>query len=77
MWGDSIAEAKVFAKGKDDRYVNVIGFQVDKETESQLKAVAEAGNGMYMAANSLEEMTAVISKIWLPSDLDLVSLVYA
>ncbi|MEZ7170712.1 hypothetical protein [Sporosarcina sp. OR05] len=75
--GDPIAEAKAFTQGKAGRHVNVIGFQVDKDAESQLKAVAEAGNGTYMAANSLEEMTAGISKIWLPSDLDLVGLVYA
>ncbi|MBD7984235.1 hypothetical protein H9649_06565 [Sporosarcina sp. Sa2YVA2] len=75
--GDPVAEAKAFSELAKDRHVNVIGFQVDKEAESQLKAVAEAGNGTYMAADSLEEMTVGISKMWFPSDLDLVSLVYA
>lgn len=74
--GDPIAEAKSFAELAKDRHVNVIGFQVDQTAEDQLKKVAEAGNGTYMAANSLEEMTSNIAKVWLPSDLDLATLVY-
>jgi len=74
--GDPVAEAKAFSALSTDRHVNVIGFQVDQEAESQLKAVAVAGNGTYLAADSLDEMTAGISKLWLPSDIDLVTLVY-
>ncbi|MFS0689080.1 VWA domain-containing protein [Sporosarcina sp. 179-K 8C2 HS] len=74
--GDPVAEAKAFAALAADHHVNVIGFQVDKDAESQLKAVAEAGNGTYLAADSLDEMTAGISKLWLPSDIDLATLVY-
>lgn len=74
--GDPVAEAKSFAALAKDRHVNVIGFQVDQKTEDQLKKVAEAGNGTYMAANSLEEMTSTIAKVWLPSDMDLATLVY-
>ncbi|WP_025785697.1 VWA domain-containing protein [Sporosarcina sp. D27] len=74
--GDPIVEAKSFAELAEDRHVNVIGFQVDQTAEDQLKKVAEAGNGTYMAADSLEEMTSNIAKVWLPSDLDLATLVY-
>lgn len=74
--GNPVEEAKAFAELSKERHVNVIGFQVDQEAESQLKQVAEAGNGTYLAADSLEEMTDGISKMWLPSDLDLVSLMY-
>ncbi|GKV54544.1 hypothetical protein NCCP2222_04910 [Sporosarcina sp. NCCP-2222] len=74
--GNPVEEAKAFAELSKERHVNVIGFQVDQTAESQLKQVAEAGNGTYLAANSLEEMTDGISKMWLPSDLDLVSLMY-
>ncbi len=74
--GDPIAEAESFAELAQDRHVNVIGFQVDQTAEDQLKKVAEAGNGTYMAADTLEEMTSSIAKVWLPSDLDLATLVY-
>ena len=74
--GDPIAEAESFAKLAQDRHVNVIGFQVDQTAEDQLKKVAEAGNGTYMAADTLEEMTSSIAKVWLPSDLDLATLVF-
>ncbi|QTD41473.1 VWA domain-containing protein [Sporosarcina sp. Te-1] len=74
--GDPVEEARAFAELSEDRHVNVIGFQVDQTAESQLKEVAEAGNGTYLAANSLEEMTDGISKLWLPSDMDLVGLMY-
>jgi len=74
--GDPVAEAKGFSAMATDRHVNVIGFQVDMEAESQLKAVAEAGNGTYLAADTLDEMTAGISKLWLPSDVDLATLVF-
>ncbi|MFC5604373.1 VWA domain-containing protein [Sporosarcina koreensis] len=74
--GDPVAEAQAFSDLAKARHVNVIGFQVDQKAESQLKAVAEAGNGTYLAADTLDEMTAGISKLWLPSDLDLATLVY-
>lgn len=74
--GDPVAEAKAFSELAKDRHVNVIGFQVDQKAESQLKAVAEAGNGSYLAADTLDEMTVGISKLWLPSDVDLATLVF-
>ncbi|MBB4824204.1 Ca-activated chloride channel family protein [Sporosarcina luteola] len=74
--GNPVEEARAFAELSKDRHVNVIGFQVDQTAESQLKEVAEAGNGTYLSANSLEEMTEGIAKLWLPSDLDLVGLMY-
>lgn len=74
--GDPIAEAEKFAASNPDRHVNVIGFQVDSKAESQLQAVAEAGNGTYMGADTLEEMTGQMTKLWLPSDLDIATLVF-
>lgn len=74
--GDPVAEAKAFAELSKDRHVNVIGFQVDQQSESQLKEVAEAGNGTYMAADTLEDFSSNMSKLWLPSDLDLVGLMF-
>ncbi|MEK3935645.1 VWA domain-containing protein [Sporosarcina sp. FSL W7-1349] len=74
--GDPVEEARKMAEGNPDRHINVIGFQVDSKAESQLKAVAEAGNGAYMAADNLEEMTTQITKLWLPTNLDLVGLMY-
>ena len=74
--GDPVAEAKAFAELSKDRHVNVIGFQVDQQAESQLKDVAEAGNGSYMAANTIEDFSTGMSKLWLPSDIDLVGLMF-
>ena len=55
----------------------MIGFQVDSKAESQLRSVAKAGNGEYAQANSLADMTNQIEKVWLPSGLDIVGLIYA
>lgn len=74
--GDPVAEAKAFAELSKDRHVNVIGFQVDQQSESQLKEVAEAGNGTYMAADTLDDFSNNMSKLWVPSDLDLTGLLY-
>ncbi len=75
--GDPVKEAQLFAECSPDRHVNVIGFQVDRKAESQLQAVAKAGNGSYLGADTLDEMTQQMTKLWLPSDLDLVGLIYA
>ncbi|MET3574840.1 hypothetical protein ACFFIY_10515 [Bhargavaea ullalensis] len=74
--GDPVAEAAAFAAGHPGRHVDIIGFQVDADAESQLQSVAEAGNGRYLGADTLEEMTGGIADMWLPSDLDLSLLVY-
>lgn len=74
--GDPVKEAAAFVQDHPGRHVDIIGFQVDAEAESQLKAVADAGNGNYLGADSLEEMTGGMTEYWLPSDLDLSLLVY-
>ncbi|WP_175640523.1 vWA domain-containing protein [Metabacillus schmidteae] len=65
------AEQFVKQKGEDNISVNIIGFQVDNEAENQLKAVANAGNGEYFAANGEEELLSTIEYEWLPSMLEL------
>ncbi len=65
------AEQFVKEKGEDNISVNIIGFQVDNEAENQLKAVANAGNGQYIAANGEEELLSTIEYEWLPSLLEL------
>ncbi|SIT81258.1 vWA domain-containing protein [Edaphobacillus lindanitolerans] len=74
--GDPVGEADAFVADHPGRHVDIIGFQVDAEAESQLKSVAEAGNGRYLGADTLEEMTGGIAEMWLPSDLDLSLLVF-
>ncbi|UOQ83939.1 VWA domain-containing protein [Gracilibacillus salinarum] len=70
--GDPIKSAESFVNKSDqNRTVNIIGFQVDQEAETQLTAVAEAGNGEYFAADSSDELQSAIEYEWLPSLLDL------
>ena len=71
--GDPIKEAQEFAKGDENRKVNIIGFNVDKKGEDQLKAVAEAGNGEYISAGNSDELNNSIEEKWvIPSALDVV-----
>lgn len=65
------AEQLVKDKGEENVSVNIIGFQVDNEAENQLKAVANAGEGEYFAANGEEELLSTIEYEWLPSMLEL------
>ncbi|WP_326255485.1 vWA domain-containing protein [Lederbergia lenta] len=69
--GDPIAEAKAFAGNLEKRHVNIIGFDVDADSETQLKEVAAAGNGEYLKADSAEELQGSITKKWVPSDFDI------
>lgn len=69
--GDPIKEAEEFAKGNENRKVNIIGFNVDQKGEDQLKAVANAGNGEYISASNSEELNSSIEEKWvIPSALD-------
>lgn len=71
--GDPIKEAEAFAKGNENRKVNIIGFNVDQKGEDQLKAVAKAGNGEYISVDSGEELNNSIEEKWvIPSALDVV-----
>ncbi|MEC1524617.1 VWA domain-containing protein [Neobacillus niacini] len=69
--GDPIQASRDLAAKNSNNTVNIIGFDVDGDTESQLKAVAEAGNGEYFKADSSEELKNTIQYEWLPSTLDL------
>lgn len=63
--GDPVQEAQKFAKDSTHK-VNIIGFNVDKKSEDQLKAVAEAGNGEYLKADNPDELNQGISNKWVP-----------
>jgi len=70
--GDPIKEAREFVNNPGSRHVNIIGFDVDQEAEDQLKAVAEAGNGEYISADTIEDLDLSISQKWvLPSLIDI------
>ena len=70
--GDPIKEAQEFVNNPGSRHVNIIGFDVDQEAEDQLKAVAEAGNGEYISADTIEDLDASITQKWvLPSLIDI------
>lgn len=69
--GDPVESADSFVTKNEFRQVNIIGFNVDKDAEEQLKAVSEAGNGEYFAADNAEEFTETIQYEWLPSSGDL------
>lgn len=67
--GDPIQAAKAFAERHDSHHINIIGFQVDKEAEDQLKKVAEAGNGQYYYAENAEDIHQTIEERWVLPDL--------
>ena len=70
--GDPIKEASEFVKNEETRHVNIIGFDVDQEAENQLKAVADAGNGEYISADTIEDLNSSITQQWvIPSMLDI------
>lgn len=70
--GDPIKEASEFVNNEETRHVNIIGFDVDQEAENQLKAVADAGNGEYISADTIEDLNSSITQKWvIPSMLDI------
>ncbi|MGP4042197.1 vWA domain-containing protein [Gracilibacillus sp. D59] len=70
--GEPVKAAKSFVENSNGvRTVNIIGFQVDREAEEQLTAVADAGNGEYYAADNSEELKSTIEYEWLPSLIEL------
>ncbi|WP_010678324.1 VWA domain-containing protein [Bacillus timonensis] len=71
--GDPVATAKAFANQHSNGAVNIIGFDVDAESENQLKAVASAGNGEYISANTIEELDNSITNKWVPSFQEIMS----
>lgn len=68
--GDPVKAAEQAASDKTG-IINVIGFDVDEESENQLADVAAAGRGEYYAANSAADLQTTIEYEWLPSNLDL------
>ncbi|MBY0124364.1 VWA domain-containing protein [Bacillus sp. S/N-304-OC-R1] len=72
--GNPVEEAKRFVEGRENRKVNIIGFDVDAKQENQLKAVAEAGNGEYFSAKNTEELKNTVIQKWIPPGfLDIIS----
>lgn len=71
--GNPVEEAKLFAEAKENRIVNIIGFNVDAKGEDQLKQVAAAGKGEYISADSQEELNNSIKKQWVPSFIDVMN----
>ncbi|KAG1707727.1 hypothetical protein GQR58_003377 [Nymphon striatum] len=54
--GDPVASAKALHKSGVKAIVNVIGFDVGKETREQLKAISEAGGGKYFPAKDAKAL---------------------
>lgn len=71
--GDPVAEAKAFASEKEGRKVNIIGFDVDTAGENSLKQIADAGNGEYISAKTIEDLNDSIKKTWVPSSQEIMS----
>lgn len=54
--GDPVASAKALHESGVKAVVNVIGFDVSKETRAQLEAISEAGGGKYFAAKDAKAL---------------------
>ncbi|EOP75385.1 hypothetical protein KOW_02417, partial [Bacillus cereus VDM006] len=54
--GDPVAVAKQLGDSNIQPIVNVIGFDVDNESQQQLKQVAEATKGKYVSAKNTKEL---------------------
>jgi len=61
--GDPVEEARKLANSDLKVKVNIIGFNVDDEGQRQLKAAAEAGNGVYYTVNSKVELENTLTKL--------------
>ncbi|KIL53665.1 hypothetical protein KP77_01600 [Jeotgalibacillus alimentarius] len=54
--GDPVAAAESFAESNVSPIINVIGFNADSETQTQLKEVAESADGIFTNVNNAEEL---------------------
>lgn len=54
--GDPVASAKALHESGVKAIVNVIGFDVDKETRAELEAISEAGGGKYFPAKDAKAL---------------------
>ncbi|OAT84727.1 hypothetical protein A6P54_20890 [Bacillus sp. MKU004] len=55
--GDPVKVAKEFSDSNVSPIINVIGFNVDAEAQSQLKQVAESSEGIYTTVANKEQLT--------------------
>ncbi|MFT3761399.1 MAG: VWA domain-containing protein [Pseudoxanthomonas sp.] len=60
--GDPVASARKLHESDIDVVVNVVGFDVNAQATRQLQAVATAGGGEYLAANSGADLNRIFSE---------------
>lgn len=60
--GDPVAAAKALTSSGVQAVVNVIGFNVDMDAQRQLKAVAEAGGGLYANAGNQDQLSKALNQ---------------
>lgn len=60
--GDPAAAARALQASDIGVVVNVIGFDVDAQAEQQLRGVAEAGGGEYLAAQNRADLNALFNR---------------
>lgn len=60
--GDPVAAAKALVDSGVKAVVNVIGFNADMEAQRQLKAVAEAGGGLYTNAGNQAQLKEALNQ---------------
>lgn len=65
--GDPVAAAKLLQADNIQAKVNIIGFDVDDEGQTELKKVADAGNGDYVTVQNKDELETYITKKWKPT----------
>ena len=61
--GTPVASAQALAEAGIPTTVNTIGFDVDAETAAQLEQIAEAGNGLFYAADSASALRDRLNSI--------------
>ncbi len=67
--GDPVASAKALHESGVKAIVNVIGFDVGKETREQLKAISEAGGGKYFPAKDAKALRDQLNARTIPKCL--------
>lgn len=67
--GDPVKEAKALNESDIQAVINIIGFDVKNQEQQALKAIADAGQGEYINADTpdklMEEMQKEYTKLWL------------
>ncbi|MBH0176143.1 VWA domain-containing protein [Fictibacillus sp. 23RED33] len=62
--GNPVEAAKKLHESNIKAEVNIIGFDVDNESQQQLKAVAEAGGGEFQSVSSQKELFDEVDSNW-------------